>query len=407
VKLQKILKKSAESVRDYPRFLRTLLVRRNPKLWVFGAWFGNRYSDNSKYVFDYVCEHEPTIRAVWLSHNPDIVAQVRSIGREAYLADSPEGFQIGVRAGVTFINVDSPDVNRVAASGSIIVQLWHGTPLKKIQYDDRLNDNVSPIIPALKSLYVRAFPFARKDWDLIISPSPEVSQRLRTAFRAKQDSIVVTGYPRGDVILGQVRDVAELRERLHIQATFDRVVLYLPTHRGAGGPKYQFNIFEGLDVNALEEALARQNAVLLIKRHYYEQNAPNLRDDATSRIRLLTEPEAPDINVLLPDADVLVTDYSSVYFDFLLLDRPIVFTPFDIDQYISKERSLYDDYNSVTPGPKCQNWNEAIAAIEVALSGSDGYADARKAATLKFNAFVDTENSKRVVAAAKKRLALE
>ena len=94
--------------------------------------------------------------------------------------------------------------------------------------------------------------------------------------------------------------------------------------------------------------------------------------------------------------DILITDYSSVYFDFLLLDRPVIFTPFDIKEYINKDRQLYYDYDKVTPGPRCNNWNEVLIELDKILRGEDGYKKERQQINDYFNKYKDANSSKRV-----------
>ena len=105
---------------------------------------------------------------------------------------------------------------------------------------------------------------------------------------------------------------------------------------------------------------------------------------------------------VLSETDVLVTDYSSVYLDFLLTGRPIVFLPYDLDQYLLVERSLYFDYmrDDVTPGPKCQDWASCIDAMTALVEGHDDYSRARSVATSRFHHFNDDRSSDRALTVA-------
>ena len=115
------------------------------------------------------------------------------------------------------------------------------------------------------------------------------------------------------------------------------------------------------------------------------------------RTHLFTEEEAPDINYLLPHTDLLITDYSSVYFDYLLLNRPIIFAPFDMESYQAIDREFYEDYHLATPGPKCRNWDEVIETIDNILRGNDPYAQSRIEKRHIYHSYFDTNNCQRIV----------
>lgn len=391
----------------YPPYLFSLMVPRSKRIWVFGAWFGKRYSDNSRYVFEHVLATEPEIKAVWLTRDPSIARELSRQGKPALLATSLAGFWTACRAGLTFVSCDARDVNGIAISRSRRIQLWHGTPLKKIESDDTLKKYrpVSPLAAFRRNLRFFVYPFLRERWDILTAPSEYVSQRLASAFRQSARSVVVTGYPRGDIILSKHPPRIPAVEAFKARYGASRLLLYAPTYRGDALDPHEAQgaLFDSLDEAALEATLERHDAVMVMKMHFghrFATRGPG-GDVARSRIKLLTEAELADINFLLPHVDLLLTDYSSILFDYLLLDRPVIFLPFDLEEYVCRDRELYDDYETVTPGPKCRSWPEAIEAIDRLLSGPDLYAEARRKVRHLFNAHLDTRNAERVVTIAK------
>ena len=104
-----------------------------------------------------------------------------------------------------------------------------------------------------------------------------------------------------------------------------------------------------------------------------------------------------DLYTLLSRTDILLTDYSSVYFDFLLLNLPIIFMPFDLGDYV-KKRSFYYNYNDVTPGHKTKNWEEVLSALDDVIGGVDDFATERDIVKRRFNEYMDGNSSKRVFA---------
>jgi len=208
--------------------------------------------------------------------------------------------------------------------------------------------------------------------------------------------IKITGYPRNDILFKNNRQeigfVNELKRTLGV----NKFILYAPTFRN----NYEDNIkiFDGLNTKELGECLTINNAAFFIKMHpkFYDFT-PIISINSDDRVYWLRDKENFELNGLLPEIDLLITDYSGAYFDYLLLNRPIIFTPFDFVQYISKDRELYESYNEATPGIKCYNWNEVIKSIEIILRGEDNFIIERHKAIMKYHTFTDANSSKRVV----------
>jgi CDP-glycerol glycerophosphotransferase (TagB/SpsB family) len=351
-------------------------------------------------VFDYVSENEPSIRAVWLSRDRDVVADVRKSGKEAYLTGSWRGYWLCCRAYLSFVTCGLPDVNRPGACRAKRIQLWHGTPLKKIGLDDRVSHSGkrSAVYRLLKWISRTFFPFTIETCDIVISPSRLISRRLETAFGVDPANVVVTGYPRGDVILDPEPKPVVAVERFLDQWQARRVVCYMPTHRCEG--RQSFDAFAGLDKARLKACLARHNAAMFVKMHYFHREH-DFSDFPDYRVHWLCEVDLDDVNRMLPFVDVLITDYSSVYFDHLLLDRPIIFAPFDKERYLTVDREMYEDYDAATPGPKCINWDEVIEELDCILGGVDSHVSSRRDARERYNTYRDTNNCYRVTELAK------
>ncbi len=187
-------------------------------------------------------------------------------------------------------------------------------------------------------------------------------------------------------------------EREQIRASLNHlfrgklVISYLPTFRD--DPNVNIFADYGFDADKLQKLLRKYNAVLWVKMHTSDQGL-NSQQVASESLIFLSDEVLPDIYPLLVQTDVLITDYSSVYFDYLLLDRPIIFAPFDIDNYI-RSRGFYYNYALVTPGPKAKNWDEVVNYIEEAINDPQKYQLERRRIKEKFHAYADGESSKRV-----------
>ncbi len=402
--LSRITKKLFQAMIAWPFYIFGLLIPRSKDIWVFGAWFGNRYADSPRYVFEFVTEQLPGIRAVWLSRNKKLIRSLRAAGRPAYGINSLMGFWHCARAGAVFVNTGYADVNRYALKGAVRIQFWHGIPLKKIHYDDEKNLFVtsSPVLKILQQLSLRLFPFLKEEWDLIISTSPAMTGRLLTAFHTTREKISETGSPRTDVIL---KPTYTREQVLQGVTEGKKIILYAPTHRNLGSGRV--DLFSGFPHSAAAEVLQKTDAVFLIKMHYYHEenhSLPGVIQSAAGRVQLLTSDSALDINLILPFVDILITDYSSVYFDFLVLNRPIIFAPFDLKQYLKDDRELYEAYESATPGPKCADWESVFRVIEEYAKGEDLFERERRLARERWYSHLDTDACKRVVGRTQKLL---
>ena len=170
--------------------------------------------------------------------------------------------------------------------------------------------------------------------------------------------------------------------------------IYMPTHRLGGRNSVRFLIN---DLKTIESQLADMHVLLLVKVHFFHlQELDSLKERLNSVFFVEESDINQDIYTILPETDFLITDYSSVYFDYLLLNKPIIFAPFDIEQYVENDQALYYNYDDVTPGPKARNWREVVECIEDILTKSDAYKDERRRVSRMFNAYNDGCSSKRV-----------
>lgn len=365
---------------NIPLFLLSKLVPKSDNLWIFGAWFGEKYSDNPKYLFEYVNKIHPEVRCIWLSRSQKTVEMVRKLGYESYRTYSFRGYLFSARAKVSVICTGFNDVNKYIPQ-DFIINLWHGIPLKKILYDDKINNvHVNDFKTKLLKIF---FPFRKSvsDASLVISSSIPESVNLSTAFKIYQDCIPVCGLPRNDVFFRKT------------QTNIRKKIIYMPTHRHEG----EFDIFTffSKELLSINQKLSELNIELYIKLHFYHANRAKEID--LTNVHVLNDDDIQqDIYTIINSFDMLITDYSSIYFDYLLSERPIIFAPFDINEYICKDREMYFDYDSVTPGPKCFNWDEILNWITAFNQNGELYSLERKKIKDMFHNYQDGKSSERV-----------
>lgn len=390
MKLLHLLKEVFLSVLDNIFYLLSFCIRKDEKIWLFGSMFGDSYADNSKYFFEYIISYHPEIRAIWFSDNLEVVMTLRANGYEAYQFYDPKGIVLALRAKVGFISHSIiRDIRPfVFSHNTVLVNLWHGIPLKKIALDD----NVSEL---RNKFYFRPFqwislllcPSFRYQSDLLIAASKEDQKNFSSAFNHPIEQIKITGYPRNDVIVS-----SQLPPK---DEAAPKAGIYVPTFRGKENSNFDFFVQFGFDVEIIDRFLTDLNTKLCLKLHHFNLPSDEMQQLIQSSENIYFYEEA-DVYDDFSRFDFLITDFSSIYFDFLLLERPIIFAPFDMAGFEDSVRQLYYDYDEVTPGPKARNWSEVMQCIGSVLNNPDEYSADLEAVRKRFHDYNDAASCKRV-----------
>ena len=375
------------------------LIPRDRTLWIFGSWNGARFADNARAVFLRAVQ-DKHVRCAWLSSNPDVINRLRAAGLPAYHTNSLQGLWLRLRAGVYVFDAYSLDLGYWGSLGAKKVNLWHGMPIKKIQSD--IDIPFHPMHrayhgPFLERIIRRMWsPWLYEKPDLMIATSPCMQRILSGAFRIPVTRIPITGYPRIDSLVAQNGSPSPLdaewaSKMIDMRSSGVKILAYLPTFRDCTASDHTIPI-EWDEFNAL---LQKRNAVLLLKLH---SNDVARLPDLTRYSNILLADHHVDFTPLLRWVDVLITDYSSVWVDFLVLNRPIVFFAYDLDEYLAQSRSMYFDYISVTPGPKARNFAELVSILDSILIGhyDDQWAAERQERLAQFYSRIDDRAAERV-----------
>jgi CDP-glycerol glycerophosphotransferase (TagB/SpsB family) len=301
-------------------------------------------------------------------------------GARAVIRWSPEWFELLGRARYLVVNASLPYFFR-KRENQLYFQTWHGSPLKRIAHD-------RPHLDFFNWHHRRQLLVAKDGWDFLLSQSDFCTTALTSAFRYG-GPVMEVGYPRNDILLSERRHAVRRRVRQHFgidEST--QVVLYAPTWRDNVRVGAVFN--KVLYLDPAEVVSRMENTVVWVRGHYNSVGAPEERADSQ---RVLDVTRYPDIADLYLAADVLVTDYSSVFFDFSLTDKPMIFLAPDLKEYRDDNRGFYLDYHETVPGPICVSTDEVIRE----LGSGDRFGEKRAAFRNRFNALDDGHASGRVV----------
>ena len=306
-------------------------------------------------------------------------------GTRAVVRHSEEWHELLARAAYVVNNAHFPFFFRKAA-GQLYLQTWHGTPLKRIAND--IEDK-----RYLSMTYQRTMTYEASVWDHLISPSPFCSEILPRAF-GYRGPVLETGYPRNDALVQHDADAVgwEVRRRLGIGEQ-QRVLLYAPTWRETALSEGRYSKVLYLDPHQLVDDL--QDTVVLVRGHANTSRADSVSGDASTRVIDVTL--YPDLNDLYLASDLLVTDYSSVMFDYAVLDRPMMFLVPDLADYRDRVRGFYFDFEADAPGPLFTHQADLVRHLAEMNGDDDGYAGARAQFRERFAPWDDAKAASRVV----------
>jgi CDP-glycerol glycerophosphotransferase (TagB/SpsB family) len=396
----------------------TYLFPRNKNKWVFGAWKGSSYSDNPRYLFEYINKNNPNQKAVWIAKNKDLVRKVRNLGYKSYYAYSLLGIWHQLSAKNIVVCTDHKSLNDLVAifinKKARLIQLWHGIGLKKIEYDNEYcnNDLLARWYFRLYSfsltrLLMRVFvPYLCQRVDMLPVTSKKMQDIFIKSFRLPREIMPILGTPRASILLDKKKSGSKSKPKLN------KRILYAPTFRSIspdtqgkdklrckGKIKNDIKSTSYLpDVKILEKIntlMQKLKANFVIRLHPRDRDKISLFDlNKFSNIQI---DAIEDMQLSLLETDVLITDYSSSYFDYLLLNLPIIFAPFDLDLYLAQERGFYFDYDSHTPGVKASNWDELLSYIEKTVNGPDNYKKHREKLSKEFFKYLDGKDLARIL----------
>ncbi|MDR0884112.1 MAG: CDP-glycerol glycerophosphotransferase family protein [Oscillospiraceae bacterium] len=342
-------------------------TRVDPKIILFESFLGRFYSDNPRAIYEYMRTDArfADYTFVWSARDvAKISAELDGTRAQVVRFQSRAYYKVCAQAGVWVFNSRALDW-LARRRGQQYIQTWHGTPLKTLGHDVRLDGN------AMNSVRETAqkWDVDTRQYTALLSYSPFVSEKFTTAFGleklGKTDILWEVGAPRNDRLVRAKADESALwKARLGIEP-HKKVILYAPTWRDdQHDAKLGYTYQNQLDFSLLREALGDE-WVVLFRAHYFVANSFDFAAYGGFVVDVSGE---ADIAQLYPAADMLITDYSSVFFDYALLERPMVFYMYDLAQYKDEVRGFYFSPDEL-PGRITQTPDELIDAVRAAARG--------------------------------------
>ncbi|MBM7539791.1 CDP-glycerol glycerophosphotransferase family protein [Amphibacillus cookii] len=357
-----------------------MLPNTKNKVIVFESFMGKQYSDNPRAIYEYMLEHHPEYKMYWSADRRNVY-KFKGKNLNYIRRFSVKWLIQMTRARYWVVNARMPLWIK-KPKRTIYLQTWHGTPLKRLGIDI---DEVQ--MPGTNSERYRAnFMRAVSKWDYLISPNPYSTEIFRRAFQFDK-TMIESGYPRNDILVNHNNTsmINKLKDKNNLPKD-KKIILYAPTWRDnqfyAKG-KYKFNL--EFDLDQMQESLSDQY-IILLRMHYLI--AENL-DISSYEGFVYDFSHYEDIRELYLLSDILITDYSSVFFDYANLKRPMLFFVYDIEDYRDNLRGFYFDFEKKAPGPLVKKTEEIIDYIK--RIDKEGYQFGKKEEEF-YNKFCSLEN---------------
>lgn len=316
---------------------------------LFESSVGKRYEDSPRAIYEQMVKTHPELDYVWVSRtNQPLQANpktriVKRLSFEYYRALATSRYWVNNQNFPTYLT---------KRRGTGYLQTWHGTPLKRMQHDQQ-------VIEGRKPGYLKRVTHAKNQWSALVSPSPYATKAFRSAFQY-QGPVIEAGYPRNDIFYAA--DVDQVRQRVRQELGItpeQRVILYAPTFRDYEKSHGRFVLDNQLDFEQFESQLG-DDYVLLMREHVVV--ASKLRIPEAMRHNVINVSNYPNVQELMVASDALVTDYSSIMFDYLNTDKPLYFFCYDLEKYLEL-RGVYFDFTKEVPGPIVKDATALFTAI--------------------------------------------
>lgn len=366
----------------YSQFLIKIPIKENVIL--FETFFGKSYSDSPKYIYEYLQKNYPgKFKCVFSvkSKKTEIPYGCKKVRRFF-----PAYFYYAAVSKFFVFNVRQP-IWMKKREGQVFLETWHGTPLKKLFFDIEEVMSANPLNKL--QIYEKS-----RDWDYLISPNRFSTDVFESCFMFDRDKIIETGYPRNDPMHSDhiEEDMEKIKEKLNLPKD-KKIILYAPTWRDDefyGSGKYKFTL--KLDLQKMQEELS-DDYIVILRTHYYIADILDISEFEGFAYNFSKYPDIVDLYLV---SDILITDYSSVFFDYAGLKRPMLFFTYDIAKYRDTLRGFYFDIEKEVPGPLLFTTDEIIDSIKNIDDVTVAYKEKYEQFYEKFCSLEDGTSSKKV-----------
>lgn len=366
-------------VLNYLLYALSFLFPRDKRKWVFGSYIIDQFVGNPKALYLYLQSDHPDIQAIWITGNGRIFRELREKGLKAYKKRSLAGLYHCLTAGVYVYNSFPADINYFTSGGAMLLNMWHGVGLKTIEFSIT-RGSLARCYHEKRAFYRIHMPWRFKRPDYLLSSSPFQSEPFSKAFRIPVDRCLNLGYPRNDVMLmpdslrlERIRKYEHPETMTYITRLkgFRKVFIYMPTWRDS--PTFLLKL--ELDLERINTIMQARGELMILKLHVNTTTDPMI-----NLSNVWTLPWYLDVYLIFPYTHTLITDYSSVLYDFLLLPgKEVILYVYDMKRYLAEREFNYPFLPNVA-GLLVEDTEALYAALAttVPLNSINNAADIRR-----------------------------
>lgn len=369
-KLKSYIKLMIDSILVIPLKILLIMMRKDDNIFLFGDFGGKRFGDNSKYLYLYLCKNKEKYllrKIIWITSTKEIYEELKNNKYEVYYKYSFKSLYYHLKARYHFVDQGENDILGFLSRNSLRINLWHGFPLKRIKKFCK-NFQKNKDIGGWNKQY-------------LLTCSKFGDQTLGEAFQIEKNKRIKGLYPRIDFLIKDDYPIFKNEKQYFnkikkLKNKNKKILLYLPTFR-----ENNSLVFLGeTDKNKLDtffEFLEKNNYFLLTKVHFVEKKMRRNGIEIKNNNFINIEANI-DIYPVLKESDILITDYSSIYFDYLVLNKDIIFYPYDFEEYKKYDQGLLLDYDKFTPGDKVYTLEGLIENLKLKNINRDNFEIERK-----------------------------
>lgn len=360
--LRIMMRNTRNLIRKFCYQLRGVPITVDERLLIFGAYNGKSYACSPKAVYEFMIQDDrfSDYEFIWIFDHPEEYKFLeKNKNTKLVMNQSKECERYLHQSKYWIFNYRILDY-WVPAKNQVYIQCWHGTPLKRLGYDITHSDNAMNSVKEIQSKY----KIDTKRLDYLLSPCTFVTEKFASAWNLKDfgkcEAILEIGYPRNDFLTNYSTDIIySVKEKLGLEKCNKKIILYAPTWRDNQHDSESGYVYNNpVDFSFLQNQLGDEY-VILFRAHYLV--ADNF-DFGEYEGFVYDVSKFDDINQLYIISDLLITDYSSVFFDYAILERPMLFYMYDMEEYRDEMRGFYLDVSSL-PGPILKTEEELVEAI--------------------------------------------
>jgi len=327
-------------------------IPKNKNMFLMGSKDAQKFVGNTKYFFLYLCKNRDAFncKPFWITANKKLLKNLKEKNLPVVYLYSFKGFRTILRSNYLLW---THGLNGISYSSYLpgkfnLVQTNHGPTMKKLYLDPEFR------LPIIGWLHTYLMKKGWRKWHTVLAISNSDKDDL--VKKLQNENVYVLGYPRNDVLFDPELIYENFKKKLNLEK-YNKVILYCPTYRDVPSKKRPFS---RKFLEKLNSYLEKNNSILLMKFHV-DEKIPDLVDNLPYINDVTNQVE--DLQDLMIYSDLLITDYSSLVFEYALVDKPIIFYPYDYDEYFQHRGTVYDYYNEF-PGPFAKNEGDVLDLIQ-------------------------------------------